>query len=450
MSRTHRFFGLLVVFLSAAFSSKATDLLPIQVQNGNDSVRAKFMWLDFGNVANNTTKILSLRIRNVTGQRIVLDAFSWSSSLQVRWAGSDSVQDLSNRTTLEPGAENSLNVRAFFSDADHSIRAISIMRSGAEITQIVEKGLIRPTREVSKIADQSPAAFLFSGNGTDWSGWYELRLGATPPGYDLEKDSVRFSIQEIPGEANVRRCGAWAVCEELQTDDNDVAFRFTVQGAHEGGLMQTNSAVRFYARLEATYALKESVNLAAFDPALVAAFSAHPSPPTPKQPAPASRAAELAGVFLTSPNPAAPTLPSPPPEPPLSQLKPALWNSCSSGKLDDCVELALWTNAQPSRSDRLSETLTLLDKACEGGDGRGCTWSGLFREDANPQRSAMDLQKACTLSDGLGCYQLGQLYEREGASKVKIQTTYTSACRNRFPAPGCQGKVHLLATKSLM
>jgi hypothetical protein len=438
-----------VFVISTTALSAPSGVPPVQIQNGNDVVRSKFMWLDFGNVANNTTKSMTLTVTNVSSQTITVDAFSWSTALQVKWASPKPTPTLANRMELGPGESSALEIKAFFSDSNQTAEAISLMRSGVEITQIVGRQFIRPTPTLSKWADQRPAVFLFSGNGEGWSGWYELQLGAAPPGYTLDRSSVRFAVQEIQGEAHIRRCGAWAVCEELQRDETNVKYRFTVQGAHEGGLMQTNGQVRFYARLEATYSLKEGVTLAPFDHDLLEAFEAQPKPVQATHAVqPRLSETALSGIaFAAGGGGSIMNLPPPPQPEPLTQLQPTLANACDSGRFDACVELGVWVAAQAGRPNRVAEALDLLSKACTGGNARGCTWSGTVREGIDPNAAIQDLQKGCSQKDGLGCYQLAQLYKKSGQSSAKISATYISACQNGFPAPGCQGRVHVIVTK---
>lgn len=62
-----------------------------------------------------------------------------------------------------------------------------------------------------------------SGARTDFSDWYELCTD-TPPGYTI----VQTSIQ-LTGD---RKCGAWAVCEEIRKGPN-ACMRFRLQGHNE-------------------------------------------------------------------------------------------------------------------------------------------------------------------------------------------------------------------------
>jgi hypothetical protein len=66
-----------------------------------------------------------------------------------------------------------------------------------------------------------------SGSGKDWSEWYQVRIGAAPPGYSVEKTEFWLS-----GD---RTCGAWAECKELTRDEAQVTWEFRMQGHDEWG-----------------------------------------------------------------------------------------------------------------------------------------------------------------------------------------------------------------------
>jgi len=83
-----------------------------------------------------------------------------------------------------------------------------------------------------------------SGIGKDWSDWYQVRIGAAPAGYTIEKADFWLS-----GD---RACNAWAECKELSKDDAQVVWQFRLQGHDEWGApKQANSE----GHLRATYNL---------------------------------------------------------------------------------------------------------------------------------------------------------------------------------------------------
>jgi hypothetical protein len=84
-----------------------------------------------------------------------------------------------------------------------------------------------------KTAEASSGPKL-SGSGKDWSEWYQVRIGAAPAGYSVEKTEFWLS-----GD---RTCGAWAECKELTKDETQVAWQFRLQGHDEWGApRQANS-----------------------------------------------------------------------------------------------------------------------------------------------------------------------------------------------------------------
>lgn len=66
-----------------------------------------------------------------------------------------------------------------------------------------------------------------SGKRKEWSPWYELRVGAAPTGYTIEKTEFWLS-----GD---RSCGASAECKETSKNDNEVVWQFRLQGHDEWG-----------------------------------------------------------------------------------------------------------------------------------------------------------------------------------------------------------------------
>ena len=78
----------------------------------------------------------------------------------------------------------------------------------------------------TKIAEVSSGPKL-SGSGKDWSEWYQVKIGAAPAGYSVEKTEFWLS-----GD---RTCGAWAECRELTKDEMQVIWEFRLQGHDEWG-----------------------------------------------------------------------------------------------------------------------------------------------------------------------------------------------------------------------
>jgi hypothetical protein len=66
-----------------------------------------------------------------------------------------------------------------------------------------------------------------SGVGKDWIEWYQVKIGAAPAGYTIEK--VDFWL------SGDRACNAWAECKELSKDDTQVMRQFRLQGHDEWG-----------------------------------------------------------------------------------------------------------------------------------------------------------------------------------------------------------------------
>jgi hypothetical protein len=85
----------------------------------------------------------------------------------------------------------------------------------------------------TKVAETSSGPKL-SGSGKDWSEWYQVKIGAAPAGYSVEKTEFWLS-----GD---RTCGAWAECKELTKDETQVVWQFRLQGHDEWGApRQANS-----------------------------------------------------------------------------------------------------------------------------------------------------------------------------------------------------------------
>jgi hypothetical protein len=77
----------------------------------------------------------------------------------------------------------------------------------------------------TKIVEASSGPKL-SGSGKDWSEWYQVRIGAAPAGYSVEKTEFWLS-----GD---RTCGAWAECKELTKDETQVIWQFRLKGMMNG------------------------------------------------------------------------------------------------------------------------------------------------------------------------------------------------------------------------
>jgi hypothetical protein len=73
----------------------------------------------------------------------------------------------------------------------------------------------------TKIAVASSGPKL-SGRGKGWSERYQVRIGAAPAGYSVEK--TEFSL------SGDRTCEAWAECKELAKDETQVTWQFRLQG----------------------------------------------------------------------------------------------------------------------------------------------------------------------------------------------------------------------------
>jgi hypothetical protein len=78
----------------------------------------------------------------------------------------------------------------------------------------------------TKTAEASSGPKL-SGSGKEWSEWYQVKIGAAPAGYSVEKTEFWLS-----GD---RTCGTWAECKELAKDETQVIWQFRLQGHDEWG-----------------------------------------------------------------------------------------------------------------------------------------------------------------------------------------------------------------------
>lgn len=65
---------------------------------------------------------------------------------------------------------------------------------------------------------------LVSGMGKDWGPWYSVCSGAAPHGYTLKNDE--FGVSGPDG----RGCTAWVNCERVKYDNENVCWKFQVQG----------------------------------------------------------------------------------------------------------------------------------------------------------------------------------------------------------------------------
>lgn len=446
--------ALIFVFGACGTQLKCVETKPpLEISIAGDTVRSQLLWLDYGNVAAKTSKTVTLNVRNISNEAIVLDAFSWSSTVRVQWSHLSPESDLKNRIRLNPGGQDSLNIDAYFVDNDPEPKIITLMKSDSELVQIISRELVHLEPRVSKRADQSPAEFWFSGDGNSWSGWYELHLHEAPPGYALDPKSVQVQVSDIGVEGHLRRCGAWAVCEITRSDDTDVSARMSVQGHHEGGLMNTNVHLRFKAELKAEYILKQSVKLSAvsYDFIRTPAGNSQPIPHIETNRMNAVNAQfsilDLASVsegrpdaFFASPQRAGS----------LDSAQPKLYHSCESSlqeKKDptSCVELGHWVAAQTERPNHVNEAADLYAKACKSGYARGCTELGLLGKFTGDATSASDeFRHACEMGDGLACYSLAQ--QIGNRRDPLITQLYGKACQLHFPAPGCEQK--FLTSKS--
>jgi hypothetical protein len=77
------------------------------------------------------------------------------------------------------------------------------------------------------------SAELWSGEGKNFSDWYQLTSDAVPAGYVL--DSVVFRL------VGDRSCGAWAECLEVQRTQGATSWAFRMQGHDEDPRLEVSA-----------------------------------------------------------------------------------------------------------------------------------------------------------------------------------------------------------------
>ena len=160
----------IVLGCTSAEAASLTSEPPIVVTLGDNSVRAKFMWLDYGQIANGSVKTVELGVTNISGRALQVGAFSASNSLRARWIDSQLQPVGPSICNILPGERRNLSIEASFVDQDERPKVISLMSSGEELVGIVGKEIIKLHQRVALSVDQSspptPHPFWFSGRAS--------------------------------------------------------------------------------------------------------------------------------------------------------------------------------------------------------------------------------------------------------------------------------------------
>lgn len=122
---------------------------------------------------------------------------------------------------------------------------------------------------------------------------------------------------------------------------------------------------------------------------------------------------------------------------------------CDVGDVVDCDYHARIV-IDPRQDVKKEKVAKLSQKACDGGDARGCSFLGFLYERGQGvrqdyQKASELFQKACDGGYALGCSNLGYLYERGQGVKTDYQKAsefYQKAC-NGGNARGCSNLGYL-------
>lgn len=84
--------------------------------------------------------------------------------------------------------------------------------------------------------------------------------------------------------------------------------------------------------------------------------------------------------------------------------------ACAGGFAAACTQAAVLLQDGTEVPADPETALALYDRACQGGDGWGCTNLGVMRKTAgDPERAQVAYRRACDLEDGVGCANAARL-----------------------------------------
>lgn len=111
-----------------------------------------------------------------------------------------------------------------------------------------------------------------------------------------------------------------------------------------------------------------------------------------------------------------------------AQAAPFYEKACAGGFLSACTEIA--TNFLQGEKKDTPKAFALADKACTGGDARGCALAAFltYAGDGVPRdlvKAARGYKKACDAREMRGCQGLRQMYEDDEAA---ARAAFKSAC----------------------
>jgi uncharacterized protein len=124
---------------------------------------------------------------------------------------------------------------------------------------------------------------------------------------------------------------------------------------------------------------------------------------------------------------------------------------CAAGNFEACVEHGseLHLKSSPSgdyvavpEGPEHVKALKLFEKACAGGNGRGCNMAGAMLQHGagvakNPERSVAFYQRGCDLKDAVACYNYGfvlVLGEEVPRQPERALPALKFSCENPYPA----------------
>jgi hypothetical protein len=184
--------------------------------------------LEFGVGLDGDSRSATLLVHNVSPAPLILDAFSFGDNVLAMWELGIYDKPPSTRIALPKGAAGKLNIKALIDSKVDHVPLITISREGTVLASIA----LDYTLVAQETIDVRNMQVLPSGLGEWWSPYYELCLGPAPPHRTYVAGSADFHMVSNDHD-HPRNCGAWAVCEMQEEDDDNVCMAFSIQGHHQ-------------------------------------------------------------------------------------------------------------------------------------------------------------------------------------------------------------------------
>jgi len=186
----------------------------VTVEMGDVQLQESVQLLGFGNVAPGMESKAALKITpQQTSMKIRV--FCEGPYAFCRWTDRDERSD-------RPSAGGTLEVRFAPSQAVAEPHSLIVTDDRGKPITLVMIDYEMYDAAIATLTLRTPG--LVSGMGKDWGPWYSVCAGPAPNGYTLRNDE--FGVSGPDG----RGCTAWVNCERVKYDNENVCWKFQVQG----------------------------------------------------------------------------------------------------------------------------------------------------------------------------------------------------------------------------